>query len=678
LKDGYQGSANVTTLGTISTGTWSGTTIAVNKGGTGITSYSNGELLIGNSLGVLTAATLTAGDGIDVTNGNGAVTIAAEAASATNPGVVELATTAETTTGTDATRAVTPDGLKDGYQGSTNVTTLGTILTGTWQGTAIDLENYVTGVLPSANLDADTAHLSGTQTFTGAKTFSASTLTIAQDLVHSGDTDNKFTFGADTQTFTTGGSSRVDISDSGFRLGGSGARVTTINTGFVDNDTSLMTSQAIKEKIESYGYTTVTGDITGVDLTGGASITISGETGTESGDYSATIDVTDNTIGAAELNVSGNGTTTQFLRSDGDGTFSWAVPSGSGASQLGELSDAVTGPTGDQAQRNVGLGENSLNSIVQFVTGIVTDGGIYNVAVGYDSGTAVSTGDYNTFVGYQAGAATSTGIANVAIGMQALDGQSTEDYNIAIGRAALGGAIAGGERNIAIGGLDCLDALTSADNVVAIGYGAGGALTEGSDNTIVGYDAGDLITTGTNNTVVGSGADVSANSATNQIVIGKGAIGLADNSVVLGNTDITAWLPPDDNGVDLGSSSYQFKDGYFHGTLEADAITLNGTALGSLYSPIAGSASITTVGTVTTGTWSASTIAVNKGGTGQTSYTNGQLLIGNTTGNTLAKATLTAGNGIDVTNGAGSITIAAETASATNPGVVELATTAHP
>jgi hypothetical protein len=261
--------------------------------------------------------------------------------------------------------------------------------------------------------------------------------------------------------------------------------------------------------------------------------------------------------------------------------------------------------------------------------------------------------------------------------MQALDGQSTEDYNIAIGRAALGGAIAGGERNIAIGGLDCLDALTSADNVVAIGYGAGGALTEGSDNTIVGYDAGDLITTGTNNTVVGSGADVSANSATNQIVIGKGAIGLADNSVVLGNTDITAWLPPDDNGVDLGSSSYQFKDGYFHGTLEADAITLNGTALGSLYSPIAGSASITTVGTVTTGTWSASTIAVNKGGTGQTSYTNGQLLIGNTTGNTLAKATLTAGNGIDVTNGAGSITIAAETASATNPGVVELATTAE-
>ena len=46
----------------------------------------------------------------------------------------------------------------------TQITSVGTIGTGTWQGTAI----------ASAYLDADTAHLSGTQTFSGAKTFSAS------------------------------------------------------------------------------------------------------------------------------------------------------------------------------------------------------------------------------------------------------------------------------------------------------------------------------------------------------------------------------------------------------------------------------------------------------------------------------------------------------------------------
>jgi hypothetical protein len=55
----------------------------------------------------------------------------------------------------------------------------------------------------------------------------------------------------------------------------------------------------------------------------------------------------------------------------------------------------------------------------------------------------------------------------------------------------------------------------------------------------------------------------------------------------------------------------------------------------------------------------AGTLDVDNGGTGQTSYTNGQLLIGNTTGNTLTNATLTAGNNITITNGAGSITIAA-------------------
>ena len=53
------------------------------------------------------------------------------------------------------------------------------------------------------------------------------------------------------------------------------------------------------------------------------------------------------------------------------------------------------------------------------------------------------------------------------------------------------------------------------------------------------------------------------------------------------------------------------------------------------------------------------TVPVSVGGTGQTTYTDGQLLIGKSTGNTLAKSTLTAGTGITVTNGSGAITITA-------------------
>ena len=51
------------------------------------------------------------------------------------------------------------------------------------------------------------------------------------------------------------------------------------------------------------------------------------------------------------------------------------------------------------------------------------------------------------------------------------------------------------------------------------------------------------------------------------------------------------------------------------------------------------------------------TLEVANGGTGQTTFTNGQLLIGNSTGNTLTKSTLTAGTGISITNGSGTITI---------------------
>jgi len=60
-----------------------------------------------------------------------------QAATTSATGVIEIATGTETNTGTDATRAVSPDGLDD-WAGSAQVTTLGTIGTGTWQGTAIN------------------------------------------------------------------------------------------------------------------------------------------------------------------------------------------------------------------------------------------------------------------------------------------------------------------------------------------------------------------------------------------------------------------------------------------------------------------------------------------------------------------------------------------------------------
>ena len=89
-------------------------------------------------------------------------------ASASVAGLVELATNDEanagTATGGAAELVVTPANLQ-AFTGSSAITTLGTIATGTWQGTKI----------ASAYLDDDTMHLSGAQTVTGVKTFDTTT-----------------------------------------------------------------------------------------------------------------------------------------------------------------------------------------------------------------------------------------------------------------------------------------------------------------------------------------------------------------------------------------------------------------------------------------------------------------------------------------------------------------------
>lgn len=59
------------------------------------------------------------------------------------------------------------------------------------------------------------------------------------------------------------------------------------------------------------------------------------------------------------------------------------------------------------------------------------------------------------------------------------------------------------------------------------------------------------------------------------------------------------------------------------------------------------------------------TLPVANGGTGQTSFTDGQLMIGNTSTTGLSKSTLTAGSGISITNGSGAITISSSSSGLT-------------
>ena len=54
----YSGDDDIVTVGTITTGTWSGTTIAVNKGGTGFTTYATGDLVYASAANTLSKLTI--------------------------------------------------------------------------------------------------------------------------------------------------------------------------------------------------------------------------------------------------------------------------------------------------------------------------------------------------------------------------------------------------------------------------------------------------------------------------------------------------------------------------------------------------------------------------------------------------------------------------------------------
>ena len=55
IASGYVGQTSITTLGTIATGVWNGTAIAVGSGGTGLSSIAKGSVLVANSANTLSA-----------------------------------------------------------------------------------------------------------------------------------------------------------------------------------------------------------------------------------------------------------------------------------------------------------------------------------------------------------------------------------------------------------------------------------------------------------------------------------------------------------------------------------------------------------------------------------------------------------------------------------------------
>jgi hypothetical protein len=144
-------------------------------------------------------------------------------------------------------------------------------------------------------------------------------------------------------------------------------------------------------------------------------------------------------------------------------------------------------------------------------------------------------------------------------------------------------------------------------------------------------------------TTVGKAVFKAANAAAAQQAMDT-EVGVDVQAYDAGLTDI-AGLAVTDGNIIVGDGT--------NWVAENGATARTSLGLGSIATQA--SSSVTITGGSITGI---TDLAVADGGTGQGSYTDGELLIGNTTGNTLTKATLTAGTGITVTNGSGAITIA--------------------
>ena len=189
----YAGQSTITTLGTVATGTWNGSVIAGLYGGTGVANSGKTITLGGNlttsgafattltatgttSVTLPTSGTLltTAGSGSSLTFGTGSLSLAGNL---TTSGA--FATTITTTATTSVTLPTSGTLVNTAVATLSSLTSVGTIGTGVWQGTAVGLLYGGTGATTAA---AARSNLGATTKVTLVGTGSGTTIALTHGL----------------------------------------------------------------------------------------------------------------------------------------------------------------------------------------------------------------------------------------------------------------------------------------------------------------------------------------------------------------------------------------------------------------------------------------------------------------------------------------------------------------
>jgi len=220
-----------------------------------------------------------------------------------------------------------------------------------------------------------------------------------------------------------------------------------------------------------------------------------------------------------------------------------------------EAADGISG----NADFNIAIGKGALGGPTGATVGCIAigantllaqnDPAAINLAMGYQAGLAITSGTQNVLIGHQAGSAIATSAQSTAVGYNALK-TATGGFNTAIGDRAASNILAGAD-NVAVGASALLTADGGEGKNTAIGTASLYALdNDASDgNVAVGQEAGRYYNDGGSNTaleqadncvLIGHLSRTSRDDASNQIVIGYNALGIGNNTIALGDTNIGA------------------------------------------------------------------------------------------------------------------------------------------